>query len=203
MKKAFTLSEVLIVVGLIGVVAALTIPNVYVNYNKKVYTTQLKKTYSLILSAIGNACAEQKVSKFYMTSYASNSTLFLNTFFKGILNNGTSTVADFAPSYKSIKGGINKPLTSIGADYIPNSRILLDDGQVLAVSCSSTQDFCWVLLDINGKHGPNIAGRDFFRFKFSKTTNEIFDTSSSCDVTNISGNGCLGQILNDNWVMKY
>lgn len=35
MKKAFTLAEVLITLGIIGVVAALTIPTLVNNYRKK------------------------------------------------------------------------------------------------------------------------------------------------------------------------
>ncbi len=42
-KAAFTLAEVLITLGIIGVVAALTMPNLIANYQKKVWTTQFKK----------------------------------------------------------------------------------------------------------------------------------------------------------------
>ena len=43
---AFTLAEVLIVIGIIGVVSALTIPTLIWNYQKLQYVTQLKKTYT-------------------------------------------------------------------------------------------------------------------------------------------------------------
>ncbi len=39
----FTLAEVLITLGIIGVIAALTLPNLIANYQKKVWATQLKK----------------------------------------------------------------------------------------------------------------------------------------------------------------
>lgn len=35
MKKAFTLAEVLITLGIIGVVAAITLPTLIANYQKK------------------------------------------------------------------------------------------------------------------------------------------------------------------------
>ena len=47
-KAAFTLSEVLITLGIIGVVAALTIPAIYSNYKKNLVITRLKHTYSLL-----------------------------------------------------------------------------------------------------------------------------------------------------------
>ena len=52
MKKAFTLAEVLITLGIIGVVAALTIPTLVQNYKKKVVETKLSKVYSVMNQAI-------------------------------------------------------------------------------------------------------------------------------------------------------
>ena len=45
-RNAFTLAEVLITLGIIGIVAALTMPILMQNYNKKVTETRLKKFYS-------------------------------------------------------------------------------------------------------------------------------------------------------------
>ena len=51
-KRGFTLAEVLITLGIIGVVAALTLPTLIHNHNKKVIETRLKKFYSSINQAI-------------------------------------------------------------------------------------------------------------------------------------------------------
>jgi prepilin-type N-terminal cleavage/methylation domain-containing protein len=48
MRKAFTLAEVLITLGIIGVVAALTIPALVNSTQKKELAVNLKKQYSLI-----------------------------------------------------------------------------------------------------------------------------------------------------------
>ena len=50
-KVAFTLAEVLITLGIIGIVAALTLPNLIANYQKKVLVTRIKRTYSNIQNA--------------------------------------------------------------------------------------------------------------------------------------------------------
>ena len=50
-ERGFTLAEILITLGIIGIVAALTIPTLIANYKNKVYITQTKKTYSTILNA--------------------------------------------------------------------------------------------------------------------------------------------------------
>lgn len=52
MKKAFTLAEVLITIGIIGVIAALTIPALINKTNKKELETAFKKQYSTLQQAI-------------------------------------------------------------------------------------------------------------------------------------------------------
>lgn len=47
-KKAFTLAEVLITLGIIGIVAALTIPGLMSRNEERVRATQLKKAYSVL-----------------------------------------------------------------------------------------------------------------------------------------------------------
>lgn len=51
-KKAFTLAEILITLGIIGVVAAMTMPVLIENYKKKQTVTQLKKIYSALQQSI-------------------------------------------------------------------------------------------------------------------------------------------------------
>jgi prepilin-type N-terminal cleavage/methylation domain-containing protein len=51
-KAAFTLAEVLITLGIIGVVAAMTIPNLISSYQKRVIETKLKEDYSIIQQVI-------------------------------------------------------------------------------------------------------------------------------------------------------
>lgn len=50
--KAFTLAEVLVTLGIIGVVAAMTLPNLVGNYKKRIVTSKLQKFYSLMQQAI-------------------------------------------------------------------------------------------------------------------------------------------------------
>ncbi len=50
-KNAFTLAEVLITLGIIGVVAAMTMPSLIANHREKQTAAQLKKVYSTIQQA--------------------------------------------------------------------------------------------------------------------------------------------------------
>ena len=51
-KIAFTLAEVLITLGIIGVVAALTIPTLMANHRRQVAETRLEKFYTTINQAV-------------------------------------------------------------------------------------------------------------------------------------------------------
>ena len=55
---AFTLAEVLITLGIIGVVAALTLPSVIEKHQKKVFATKVKQTYSIISNALVSSVAD-------------------------------------------------------------------------------------------------------------------------------------------------
>ena len=48
LRKAFTMTEVLITLGIIGVVAAMTLPPLINNNRNKTLETALKKNYSVI-----------------------------------------------------------------------------------------------------------------------------------------------------------
>lgn len=49
--KGFTLAEVLITLGIIGIVAALTIPTLISKYQERVTITRLKESYSMLAQA--------------------------------------------------------------------------------------------------------------------------------------------------------
>lgn len=57
-KFAFTLAEVLITLGIIGVVAAMTMPSLIANYQEKQRVSQLKKVYSALSQAFVTAVQE-------------------------------------------------------------------------------------------------------------------------------------------------
>lgn len=60
-KKAFTLAEVLITLGIIGVVAAITIPMLMTKYHKIIVENRLKDSYSIMSNAVKMAEEEYGV----------------------------------------------------------------------------------------------------------------------------------------------
>ena len=61
-RFAFTLAEVLITLGIIGVVAALTLPSVVAHYKEKVLVTQVQKAYSEMQNALKLYSAQNNCS---------------------------------------------------------------------------------------------------------------------------------------------
>ena len=61
-KYGFTLAEVLITLGVIGVVAAMTLPSLTKKYQDKILLTQVKKSYSELENAVKLYAAENSCS---------------------------------------------------------------------------------------------------------------------------------------------
>jgi len=78
-RRGYTLSEVLITIAVIGVIAALTIPTMLNNMSKKVYLSAYKKRYAEISTAIKASVLENKTTSKW------NHTLDSDTFFKKYL----------------------------------------------------------------------------------------------------------------------
>ena len=68
---AFTLAEVLITLGIIGVVAALTLPSLVQSYKKSMYVNSLKKAYSVLNNLTRDAMAKDEVFEFVDTNLGS------------------------------------------------------------------------------------------------------------------------------------
>ena len=60
MDKAFTLAEVLITLGIIGIVAALTLPNLIEEHQKKETSVKLQKMYSTLNQVIQKYSADNE-----------------------------------------------------------------------------------------------------------------------------------------------
>ena len=68
---AFTLAEILVTLGILGIVMAMTMPSVIAEYQKKSTVTALKRNYSAISQAINLAMAEIGMNPEEFTRYAS------------------------------------------------------------------------------------------------------------------------------------
>ena len=156
MKKGFTLAEVLITLGIIGVVAAMTLPTLIANYDKKVSATKAKKGYSELLNAIRMSEAHNGEMKewTYPTSASIDITRnFVNEYIKPYYNDLKEHSAGADPSCGAAVSGA-------GVNYmLPNGTCLsmvIHPGGIFSAT-----------IDINGKQQPNLLGKDKFYFNNS------------------------------------
>lgn len=112
MKKGFTIAEVLITLGILGVVIAMTLPQIIIRYEKKETAIRLKKMYTILKNAINQAQIKNGPreywefpddatgKKFYIDEILSNMPCS-TTNEKGdcYLNDGSAITLDFVRSY--------------------------------------------------------------------------------------------------------
>ena len=82
--KAFTLAEVLITLGIIGVVASMTLPTLVGKYKKVQTISQLKKTYTVLNQAFRHSEADNESSLYWNVDNGID--YYFNTYWKTNLN---------------------------------------------------------------------------------------------------------------------
>lgn len=111
MKKGFTLAEVLITLGIIGIVAAMTLPGLLQSYANLVVETKLKKFYSQINQAIQLSEAIYGAKEYW---YADTNSVDTDKDGKPVP--GSSTAEKWFMKY------IGVHMTVINVDYDENAR---------------------------------------------------------------------------------
>ncbi len=156
-KKAFTLAEVLVTLGVIGVVAALTLPSVIQNYQKKQTVASLKKMYTNLWQAAESYQGKNEVS---FTNF--NTSLSAKEFMQTYFNNEFKVIKE-CENTRECWGTRNLPKTLDNKKHISiEYGIILADGSIIAVNKAISGIVFF--LDINGKKGLNRSGRDIFNF---------------------------------------
>lgn len=166
LKLAFTLAEILITLAIIGVVAAMTIPNLMMTYQKKQTVTRLKKAYSVVQQAIRLSQDENGEVDSWDASLTGS-----QFFHKYIANyvkyqNEYSSVDLLQKAPRTLLNGGR--YTGTTYNYINSSHFTLLDGSIITMNLdSANQKGLWVGIDVNGLSKPNQIGKDTFLFFFS------------------------------------
>ena len=213
-KVAFTLAEVLISLGIIGVVAALTIPNVVSNYKKKVVETRLAKLYSVLNQAV--ELSEEKNGA-------------CTTWEWGDINNHRDSaymekwwktyMADYIPNVQTVtKNSVATSSISGNGSYL----VYFKDGTALKIE-AIPGSYIWVVVyvkpQINTKnfnegdvyqHDSMVSGRDYFSMFIMPSSKCSFDVNyydnlsrneliESCKAPGNLGGTCMKMIKDTGW----
>ena len=181
-KAAFTLAEVLITLGIIGVVAAMTLPTLIQNYQKRVYVTQLKKSVSVLSNGFKLMMAHDGVTELQDTHAFSGMGAdvcgSLNNFANNILTNNCSSIREglqsvfsgiqLAPCDETAMKYLNGAIIPSNADAFRKSTLTCakfpDGSEIYGYTFNKSSDGFMgdFKLDINGPKNPNTMGRDIF-----------------------------------------
>jgi len=167
MRKAFTLAEVLITLGIIGVVAALTMPALIAKYQKQVTITKLKKVYSILnqamkLSEVDNGDYDTWDTTLSASDYVDKYWL---PYFKVMKVCDTYKACGYSKSAPFIAPNGTADVTSVV--IVTNRKTFVTtDGTLYSIwtidgILGPSDD---IVVDLNYSKPPNQWGRDVFRF---------------------------------------
>lgn len=177
MKKAFTIAEILITLGIIGIVAAMTIPGLINNYKAHKLHSKFLKSYSTIQQVIRSMVNDEistDPSDYDNYSFPVEFAKYLNApticytrggnkaeIPTGCMVYGTDDDYKFLNSTSSLSYGVYN-----------NGEIILQDGTLLlfddagGTNKSESWNGTLIIVDLNGyNRGPNMLGYDAFAFE--------------------------------------
>ena len=193
-RVAFTLAEVLITLGVIGVVAAITIPTIAKNYYKHTVEVQLAKTYEELKEAIIKSELDNGSYRYW--NYNMNKREFVQKYIMPYLDE------NYEPCNKCFK---NKRFwytpngTYFSAGHINSAPMYKYNGRSIVLyqhyeevgtdrspvfnpeawNYHSLSMFVQFFIDVDGDKGPSIMGKDVFTFSLlNYTKGSISDASS-------------------------
>ena len=177
-RAAFTLAEVLITLGIIGIVAAMTIPSLISKYQFKVWETAFKKQYSTIQNALEWEMIQNSLYQCYFSlPTGSNAYVPVTEDCDALITNLISSMhltkiesnlnEKYAKMSEVIAGGGKTVNSTFGYDYIlrgPDIYNTKDGAVIMFVPLG--ESYTWMrpqlIIDVNGEKGPNKWGYDVF-----------------------------------------
>lgn len=192
--KGFTLAEVLITLGIIGVVASMTLPSLIQNYKEKEYTAKLKKFNSLINQAMMMATTQEgPIEDWGLTRFSSSEGMTDEEIEQA--NASRNLFAEKVKKYlkiiqycpygdscqSQVESRLRYSLDGTQFSYFKPYLILADGTDIAGITILSPkcdlnlghsiplQNVCGeMFVDLNGKKGPNATGKDVFIFYYTK-----------------------------------
>ncbi|MBR1680432.1 type II secretion system protein [bacterium] len=208
---AFTLAETLIVMGIIGVVAALTLPNLNSSTGDKEKVTKLKKIYSNLNDAFGRAEAIYGPLETWCPNYNSSRNAServgerITEFMKLSKNCELATNTGCWSKKKLNKMDNTQDVDNISAST-PAYKSILADGTSIAFFCSDDATECIIDVDIDGPNkGPFAYNRDIFEFGVGEGSIGIWPYytyyNGSIPAGNLSKDDCNVSMSCTDWVI--
>lgn len=156
-NKAFTLSEILIAITIIGIIAVLTIPNLFSDTSAAAFNTKFKTTFNQIQSTLSHAENVQKhpfvkVAVYDGDTAPAGASYSLDEFMKHHFNISSQSGRTLAPASQ------NSNNTWSASYRLKNGAELIFSGNAIdtmnATGCTNNKP-CIAYIDVNGQKEPN------------------------------------------------
>jgi prepilin-type N-terminal cleavage/methylation domain-containing protein len=179
-KAAFTLAEVLITLGIIGVVAAMAIPTIAHKLRNKTLETQFKNTYAKVTQAIKRMQADMDMTglRTYCGSY--NGAVYVNqnecyAAFEKAFNTYPQSAVSPLKNTKYISRSNISIFSTTDVKVVDNDacgrslfrQYALADGSYIGYNICGYKFL--ITIDVNGAAKPNRLGYDIFKFYIDDT----------------------------------
>lgn len=168
----------MITLGIIGVVAALTIPNILANYKKSVTVNKLKQTYSILknaerMSSEVNGMVEDWNFDTSDSKFPAYGDLFVKKYYLPYLKSAISCKYENKNAWIKTSSG-NNAYTYM---WVGNAICLPNGSMIYAGNYGSNGRISGkvIYIDINADKGPNTLGRDIFSAFFGNEHMKTID----------------------------
>ena len=170
-NKAFTLAEVLVTLGVIGVVTAMTLPSVINKFRAKTLEVGFKKSYSNVNKAFLNTKIALETDSVYRNYGTYNGGYSAFTEFRDEFYNKLGARKVFKGTY-NVKNYIGENGICKIVGYCTLPTIILPDGSSIATEINGAR--VWFIVDTNGPYKkPNRRGHDIFAFIINTNNDKI------------------------------
>lgn len=170
-KLAFTLAEVLITIGIIGIVAAMTMPVLISNIKAQQLRTAFLKGYSIISQAFELYNNDANCTTTECLAYGMDFANEIRPYFKEVeycVRTQHSKDYCFPVSTTDTKyWNFSKKTKGIASKMFDDGQILTPDGMLITFEQQQAENkSIFIGLDTNGRNRmPNILGQDLFLFQ--------------------------------------
>lgn len=160
-NTGFTLAEVLITLGVIGVVAAITLSAVIKNYQKFILKQQIRNSYRTILTSLTKTIDyDNEPMPDSVTAYRNFNNKFIENLNVVKKCNGRGVENGCIPNYDPKYIGNNGSCPEFRQVFTTGKSYVLADGSILFEYGPGVRPIYAV--DVNGHKGPNKPGFDLY-----------------------------------------
>lgn len=219
--NGFTLAEVLVTLGIIGVVAAMTMPTLLNNTGNQQFVAKLKKVNSVLGQATIRAVEDHGMIEDWGIKDGSADNLNrIFDYYKPYFNivqdceNDVTNPCTADTQLLSLAGngigwsnaigmgsGVRSFVLSDGTAVLMDAYSNKEDSSLFGVTRNKLSNFIIFLVDVNGDKKPNRLGRDVFIFLLTQegiipAGADVDDTKSDCKLGG-TGYHCAAKVISE------